>query len=148
MGGVIAMVLTLALTSSPATALNLVNCESGVTCYGTNEDDYIVGTSGDDTIFGKGGDDIILGNAGNDVIHGDGYCYTNGCEGADFIMGGAGDDIIHHDGKMNNHNAQDYKVDQIHCGSGNDTVYYKPTGDNDILLGNNPGCETINTDDS
>ena len=142
MGGAIAMVLTLALTSSPAVALNYVACPTnGDICYGTDDDDYIVGTSGDDIIFGKGGDDIILGNAGNDVIHGDG-CINTGCEGADVIYGGAGNDIIHHDGSQNWHNQQDYNVDQIHCGGGNnDVVYYKPTGDNDVLLGSNPGCE-------
>ena len=147
MGGVIAMVITLTMTSSPAVALNYVACPTGGgDCFGTNEDDYIWGSANADTIYGKGGNDIIMGNAGNDVIHGDG-CINTGCEGADIIHGGAGNDIIHHDGNYNWHNQQDYNADKISCGSGTDTVYYKPSGDNDKLYSNH-GCETINTANS
>lgn len=64
-----------------------------------------------------------------------------GCEGVDIIYGRAGNDIIHHDGNQNWHNQQDYNVDQIRCGNGNnDVVYYKPTGDNDTLYSGH-GCE-------
>lgn len=135
----LALVLTIGLTDN-VSASSPIYCESGVTCYGTNGDDHIIGTSGADTIFGKGGDDLIQGQGGNDLIHGDG-CINTGCEGADTIYGGAGNDIIHHDGSQNWHNQQDYNVDSIHCGGGtNDVVHYKPTGDNDVLLGTH-GCE-------
>ena len=140
------VVLAIGLTDD-ASAATYIQCQSGVTCYGTDGDDIILGTSGADTIFGLDGDDRILGNGGNDVIHGDG-CFSTHCEGADTIYGGSGNDLIHHDGNQNNHNAQDYNADEIHCGSGSyDSVFYKPSGDNDTLLSGH-GCEYIYTADS
>lgn len=153
-GAIASVILAMGFTEK-ASALNYVTCPTGPgnICQGTSGDDYIWGTANADIIYGAGGDDIIIGNAGNDWINGDGGhmgtgCNTTGCEGDDIIYGGDGNDLIHHDGNQNNHNAQDYRVDRIHCGDGDyDSVFYKPTGDNDTLY-NGHGCEYIYTNDS
>ena len=136
-----------------------INCDIGVPCNGTPEDDELTGTAGQDvmrglkgkdtmrglagqdTEYGGSGNDILYGGKGNDrLVGGDGNDIIYGGLGADTIQGGTGDDKIYHSRDMTaGLTSPDDSKDTIDCGPGNDEVWINVQTDHDTSI----NCETV-----
>lgn len=88
----------LALPATAALAA-IIQCRTGLSCYGTAQTDRLLGTAGQNFMYGRGQGDRLIGYAGSDYLYGGGGDDTlsggpsaNGT--ADFLYGGPGDDIL------------------------------------------------------
>ncbi len=90
-----------------------------------NGDNWLRGEDGDDLLASGPGADQLFGGEGDDWLDSDGGDdHLDGGPGADVFFAGSGDDTIYsrHD---------DNEVDVIHCGAGNDVVFYR---EGDIII--------------
>jgi Ca2+-binding RTX toxin-like protein len=128
---------------------------------GTSGDDRIVGTSRGDSIDGRAGDDVIFGRDGGDGLYGGrGHNELHGNRGPDLLADGPGPGLVY-GGRGNDYADigtgadriwlrrgddrvtiwEEGRRDVIHCGPGQDRIYYLTTerDPRDRLF----GCEVI-----
>ncbi len=89
---VVVMGVALVLLSSGAAlaALNVIECDTGRACTGTEARDLMNGTDGHNEIYGEGAADILKGFGGLDLLYGErGNDLLYGGEGSDELYGGA-----------------------------------------------------------
>lgn len=113
-----AMAGALVLASGAAlAALNPIQCQTNVACYGTNQADRMTGTDGRNEMYGRGAGDTLKGLAELDVLYGQG--------GNDKLFGGSGN------------------IDDLYGGAGNDTSNGGSGLDVYIFESNDWGRDTI-----
>jgi Ca2+-binding RTX toxin-like protein len=110
-------VVAVALALLMATAL--AGAAWAATQVGTNGPDTLKGTKRSDIVYGLNGKDSLFGKPGGDELYaGKGIDFVFGNRGADYIVGGTGYDGLYGDRGNDLIVANDGRLDDIYCGSG------------------------------
>jgi Ca2+-binding RTX toxin-like protein len=141
-----AMVVTLAVASGVALAVNKIGTNGPDTLIGTNNADNLIGKGANDVLLSLNGRDNLLGGSGKDIVLGEnerlnssrGDKNLQGGPGNDIVVGGRGSDNVLGDaGKdfLVDGPTREFSLDRLSGGAGND-VY---------LVSNAPAAKDVVT---
>ncbi len=135
---VMGVALVLLSSGVALAALNVIECDTGRACTGTEARDLMEGTDGHNKMYGEGADDIVKGSGEWDLLYGgEGSDKLYGGAGDDRLLPGRGDDAVLDGGEDNDayhFGTSDWGDDRITDGDTFNRVMFLPAIDADLVI--------------